>query len=264
MSLFEIVLHGIVQGLTEFFPVSSSGHLVFLQNLLGFREPQLIIDVMLHVGTLLSLFIFLRREILELTQSFGSFCLSPKKNISDPKIKLIFSLTVASLPTALIGYFFHDFFESLFSSLRVVGVALLITASFLLLTKFAREKKKKDIVHPFIIGILQGLAIIPGLSRSGLTIGGALLLGWKRREAAQFSFLLSIPAILGASLFELQKIDSNTEPWFPLITGIFVAAFVGFIALTLLVRLINKGKFHSFSYYCLLVGLAALILSFLT
>ena len=148
MSLLEIILLGIIQGLTEFFPVSSSGHLVFLQNLFGFREPQLFIDVMLHVGTLLSLFIFLRREILELTQSFGTFCLSPKKNISDPKVKLIFSLTVASIPTALIGYFFHDFFESLFSSLRVVGVALLITASFLLLTRFAREKKRKILFIP--------------------------------------------------------------------------------------------------------------------
>ena len=264
MSLFEIVLLGVIQGLTEFFPVSSSGHLVFLQNLFGLREPQLFMDVMLHVGTLLSLFIFLRREILELTQSLGSFCLNPKKNISDPKIKLIFSLAIASLPTALIGYFFHDMVESLFASLKAVGIALLITASFLLLTKLAREKRKKGILHAIIIGILQGVAIVPGFSRSGLTIGGALLIGWKRKDAAQFSFLLSIPAILGASLFELQKAGSNTQPWFLLITGVAVAAFFGILSLTLLVRLIIKGKFYSFSYYCFFVGVAALILSFLT
>lgn len=264
MSLFEIILLGVIQGLTEFFPVSSSGHLVFFQNLFGLREPQLFADIMLHLGTLLSLFAFLRREILKLAQSFGNFCLNPKKNISDPNIKLIFFLAVASLPTALIGYFFHDFFESLFASLRLVGIALLITASYLLLTKFAREKRKKGILHPFVIGILQGLAIVPGFSRSGLTIGGALFLGWKRREAAQFSFLLSIPAILGASLFQVQKIDSNTQPWFLLLIGVIVAAFFGFLALTFLVRLINKGKFHSFSYYCFFVGVAIIVLSFIT
>lgn len=262
MSFFEIILLGIIQGLTEFFPVSSSGHLVLFQNLFGLRQPQILVDIMLHIGTLLSLLIFLRKELAELGQSFGRFCLNPKKNIKDPKIKLLFYLFLASLPTALIGYAFHDFFESLFGSLQAVGGALFVTGGFLLLTKLAREKEKNHILHPFLIGILQGLAIVPGFSRSGLTIGGALLLGWKRKEAAQFSFLLSIPIILGAAIFKLQKINVSSQPWLLLITGIFMAAVFGFFALTFLVKVINKGKFSCFSYYCFFAGATALFVSF--
>jgi len=263
LRFFEIVLLGIIQGLTEFFPVSSSGHLVLFQNLFGLREPQLLADVMLHFGTLLSLLVFLRRELTELSQSFGRFCLNPKKNIGDPKLKLLFFLFLASLPIAFMGYFFHDFIESLFGSLRTAGVALLLTGGFLLLTKLAREKEKNNIFHPLLIGILQGFALVPGFSRSGLTIGGALLLGWRRKEAAQFSFLLSIPAIMGATLYQLRNIESASQPWPLLLTGVIVAAVFGFIALTFLVRLIMKGKFSSFSYYCFFVGFIALLASFL-
>lgn len=262
MNFVEIVLLGIIQGLTEFFPVSSSGHLVLLQNLFGLREPQILADVMLHVGTVLSLVVFLRRELVELILSLGRFCVNPKNNIRDPKIKIIFFLLLASVPTALIGYFFHDFFVSLFRSLRAVGVALFITGSYLLSTKFAREKGKTTLLHPFLIGILQGLAIVPGFSRSGLTIGGALLLGWRRKDAAQFSFLLSIPAILGAALFELKNVEMSAQSWPLLLTGALVAAAFGFFALFFLVRLINRGKFFSFSFYCFFAGSVAFIVSF--
>jgi len=264
LSLFEIILLGIIQGFTEFFPVSSSGHLVLFQNLFGLRQPQLLADIMLHVGTILSLLVFLRKELIELIQSFGRFCLSPIKNISDPKIKLLFFLFLASLPILFMGYFFQDIFESLFGSLRGVGIALFITGGFLLLTKLAREKEKKNIFHIFLIGILQGIAIVPGLSRSGLTIGGALLLGWKKEEAARFSFLLSIPAILGAALFHLKKMEAPSPSWPLLLIGILVAAVFGFFALTFLVRLINKGKFSSFSYYCFFAGSIAFLVSFFT
>ena len=263
MKFFEIVLLGIIQGLTEFFPVSSTGHLVFFQNFFGLREPQLLTYIMLHFGTLLSLLVFLRRELVELAQSWGRFCLNPKKNVSDPKIRLLFFLFLASLPIAFLGYFFYDFFESLFGSLRAVGGALILTGIFLLLTKLAREKQTNSISHPFFIGILQGLSLVPGFSRSGFTIGGALLLGWRRKDAAQFSFLLSIPAILGATLYQLRNIESSPQPWPLLIVGVIVAAITGFIALTFLVRLIMKGKFSSFSYYCFLVGLIVILLSFL-
>ncbi len=263
MRFYEIVLLGIIQGLTEFFPVSSSGHLVLFQNLFGLREPQLLVDVMLHSGTLLSLLVFLRRELIELAQSLGRFCRRPKENIGDPKVRLLFFLFLASLPIAVMGYFLYDFIESLFGSLWTVGVALLLTGGFLLLTKLAREKQKNNISHPLLIGILQGLALVPGFSRSGLTIGGALLLGWKRKEAAQFSFLLSIPAIVGATLYQLRNIESTPQSWPQLLVGVIVAAAFGFMALTFLVKVIVKGKFSSFSYYCFLVGLIALLVSFL-
>ncbi|NIM90532.1 MAG: undecaprenyl-diphosphatase UppP [Candidatus Aminicenantes bacterium] len=254
---------GIIQGLTEFFPISSSGHLVLLQNLFGLREPQLLVDVTLHSGTLLSLLVFLRRELIELAQSLGRLCWRPKENIGDPKIRLLFFLFLASLPIFFVGYFFHDFIESLFGSLWTVGAALLITGGFLLLTKLAREKQKSNISHPLLIGILQAFALVPGFSRSGLTIGGALLLGWKRKEAAQFSFLLSIPAIVGATLYQLSNIESTPQSWTLVLVGVIVAAVFGFIALTFLVKVIMKGKFSSFSYYCFLVGLIALLVSFL-
>ena len=263
MSLFEIILLGIIQGLTEFFPVSSSGHLVLFQNLFGLREPQLFADIMLHVGTLISLFIFLRREILELIQSFGRFCLNPRKNISDPNIRLILFLVLASVPTALIGYFFYGFFEPLFASLRTTGCALLVTGTFLFLTQKAREKKKKNFFHPLLIGTLQGIALVPGFSRSGLTIGGALFLGWRKKDSAQFSFLLSIPSIIGSAFFELQKADLNSQTWIILSVGALIAAIFGLLALIFLVRLILKGKFHTFSFYCFFIGTAAIIASFL-
>ena len=262
MSLIEITILGVLQGLTEFFPVSSSGHLVLFQNLFGLKEPQIFADVMLHVGTLLSLVVFLRRDILALAHAFWLFCRNPKKFSSDPRIKMIFALVLASVPTALIGYLFSDFFESLFASLRAVGLALIITGIYLLLTKFTRERKRNFFFHPLIIGILQGAAIVPGFSRSGLTIGGALFLGWKREEAARFSFLLSIPAILGAAIFQFQKIDKGSQPWSMLLVGTLVSSIFGYLALTLLLSVIKGGKFYSFSFYCFLAGLTALTVSF--
>ncbi|UCE42467.1 MAG: undecaprenyl-diphosphate phosphatase [Candidatus Aminicenantes bacterium] len=262
MSLIAIIILGIIQGLTEFFPVSSSGHLVLFQNLFGLKEPQILADVMLHVGTLISLFVFLRRELLQLFKGALEFLKNPQRHHADPRVKQIFALVVASIPTFFIGYFFSDFFESLFASLRTVGLALVFTACFLFLTRWAKTGQKNFLLHPFIIGILQGAAIVPGFSRSGLTIGGAMFLGWKREDAARFSFLLSIPAILGAAVFQLGKIDISSQSWPIIITGIVVSAIVGYIALAVLVSVINRGKFYVFSYYCFLAGLAAIVFSF--
>lgn len=262
MSLIAIIILGIIQGLTEFFPVSSSGHLVLFQNMFGLKEPQIFADVMLHVGTLLSLFAFLRHEILQLIKGFLLLVKDPRANHSDPRVKQIFALAIACIPTFLMGYFFSDFFESLFASLRTVGLALIVTACFLYLTKRARTRQKNFLLHPIIIGILQGAAIVPGFSRSGLTIGGAMFLGWKKEDAARFSFLLSIPTICGAAVFQLGKIDPSSEPWAIIITGLMVSAIVGYIALALLVSVINRGKFYAFAYYCFLIGIVAIALSF--
>ena len=263
MNILEIILLGIIQGLTEFFPVSSSGHLVLFQNLFGLKEPQILADVFLHVGTVISLLVFLRRELRDLLFGLFRFLKDPKNTIHDPQLRLIFFLILASIPTACIGYFFHDFFVSLFASLRAVGVALLLTGGFLFSTRYTRERKQESFFHPILIGFLQGLAIVPGFSRSGLTIGGALHLGWKRGNAARFSFLLSIPAILGAAAFELKNVELGSLPWPLLIVGTLVSAATGFLALVYLVRVINRGKFFVFSYYCFLAGIAALVVSFI-
>jgi undecaprenyl-diphosphatase len=261
LNLIAIIILGIIQGLTEFFPVSSSGHLVLFQNAFGFKEPQIFVDVMLHVGTLLALLVFLRRELLQLFKGFIFLVRAPRRHFTDPRVKKIFALIVASVPTFFIGYFFSDFFESLFASLRTVGFALIVTGCYLYLTKWAKKRPQNFLLHPFIIGILQGAAIVPGFSRSGLTIGGALFLGWEREDAARFSFLLSIPAIGGAAVFQYGKMDAGSQSWPIIFTGVAVSAVVGYFALAMLVSVINRGKFHAFSYYCFAAGIGAIILS---
>jgi len=261
LSLIKIIILGIIQGITEFFPISSSGHLVLAQNLFGLKEPQLLLDVMLHVGTVISLLIFLRKEIAEIILSLIQFLKKPSLKTKDPNMALVFSLVVASIPTFLIGYFFSRPLESLFESPKAVSFALMITAFFLFFTKFARPKKVKVPLHPFIIGVLQGTAIVPGFSRSGLTIGGALFLGWERKKAARFSFLLSIPAILGASFFQLQKSVASTQPWGIILIGVLVSAIMGYFSLVFLVKIINRGKFYLFSFYCAVVAAIGIILT---
>jgi len=220
-------------------------------------------DIMLHFGTLLSLLAFLYKDIIQILRSLFRFCLRPKRFISDPNIHLFFALILATLPIALIGYFMSDFFESLFGSLRAVGISLCMTGCFLYLTKSAKKRKMNLVIHPVLIGILQAVAVVPGLSRSGLTIGGALLLGWKESFAARFSFLLSIPAIAGASLFQISKINMQAQEWPLILTGICMAALCGYLALKYLTVLIKKGKFFYFSFYCLIAGVLTLVLSFI-
>jgi len=261
LSLIKIIILGIIQGITEFFPVSSSGHLVLIQNLLGLKEPQLLVDVMLHLGTVLSLFVFLRKEIKDILLSLWQFCKKPSLKTRDPNIILILSLITASIPTFFIGYFFSGLFESLFASPTAVSAALFITALFLFFTKFARQKKTNLPLHPLLIGVLQGIAIVPGFSRSGLTIGGALYLGWKREKAARFSFLLSIPVILGASVFQLQKTVISTQPWGIIIIGILAASLTGYFSLVFLTKIINKGKFYLFSFYLAAAAVLGFILT---
>ncbi|MFQ6082754.1 MAG: undecaprenyl-diphosphate phosphatase [Candidatus Aminicenantia bacterium] len=262
-SSWEILLLAILQGLTEFFPVSSSGHLVIVQNLLGIKQPQLLLDIALHLGTLFAVVVFLRVEIVDLIKGIGKFVSSPKKKFRSIQMRLIYYLFLASIPTALIGYFLNDFFESLFGSLKSVSIALIITGLFLFLTKYSQERANIKIIHPFLIGILQGIAIIPGLSRSGLTIGGAMFLGWEREKAAKFSFLLSIPAIIGAFLFELNQVEIHSQPWLLLTLGFIGALISGLLALKYLMKLIKRGFFSSFSFYCIFIGLIAFGLSFI-
>jgi undecaprenyl-diphosphatase len=261
LSYTDILFLALIQGLTEFFPVSSSGHLVIFQNLFGFKEPQIFIDLMLHLGTLLSLFVFLRKDLKEIILSFFRFCLRPNQYKSDPNLRLLFALFLGTIPIALMGYFLSGFFESLFGSLRAVGISLCMTGGFLLLTKTAKKRKMNLISHPVIIGLLQGMAIVPGFSRSGFTIGGALLLGWEEDQAARFSFLLSIPAITGASLFHLFRVDAASQDWTLILAGVLMAAVSGYVALKYLTILVKRNKFYYFSFYCFFVGSLTLVLS---
>jgi undecaprenyl-diphosphatase len=262
MSIFQSIFLGIVQGLTEFLPISSSGHLVFFQFLFGMSEPQLFFDIMLHFGTLLAVIIYFKRDIRGIIRGVGSILTGERKSEEGKKIFLL--MFVASIPTGLMGLLLKDWFESLFSKPSIVGGMLLITGSILWLTRWVKKEgrfvEKMKWVDAILIGVAQGIAIIPGISRSGATISAGLFCGLNRELAGRFSFLLSIPAILGATLLEMRKIHSVSTVSLPL-TGMAVAFGVGLLSLSLLMKIIKTGNISNFSYYCWAIGLLMLFLA---
>jgi undecaprenyl-diphosphatase len=262
MTILQSIFLGIVQGLTEFLPVSSSGHLVFFQSLFGLKEPPLFFDVMLHLVTLFAVVIYFWTDIWKIVQGIQATLKREKKGQN--QAKLFLWIIIATIPTGLMGIFFKDLFESLFSKPKVVGGMLLITGSVLWLTRWAKKEgrllERMVWIDSIIIGIAQGIAIIPGISRSGATISTGLFCGLDRELSGTFSFLLSIPAILGATLLELPKIGGVQELWTTLI-GAAIAFGVGILALTFLMKIIKMGKIFDFSYYCWGVGLIIILLT---
>lgn len=273
MSVVEAFILGVTQGLTEFLPVSSSAHLVFVQHLLGFKEPMLFFDVTVHLGTLLSLILYFSKEVACLLRDsiYGIFFLlrrKPMKEIAElaPFGSWALALLVASIPTGLMGVWFKDWFESLFGSLQAVGLALFGTSVILWLTMpFQKGEKRVEntrLLDLLTIGIFQGVAIIPGISRSGATISAALFRGLKREDAFRFSFLLAIPAILGAALLELKEgIASWPWGWPVLAAGFLSSALLGYFSLHFLARVTQKGKLHLFGIYTFLFAILVLAVS---
>lgn len=257
----QSIFLGIVQGLTEFLPVSSSGHLVFFQSLLGFKEPPIFFDVMLHLGTLLAVVIYIWADIGRIIKGIVSTLRRKEENREGAKLFLW--IIVATIPTGLMGIFFKDWLESFFSKPKLVGGMLLITGLVLWLTRWANKEGKPlgrmGWSDAILIGIAQGFAIIPGISRSGATISMGLFCGLDRELSGKFSFLLSIPAILGAILLEIKKVDSGGALWTTLI-GSVIAFGVGILTLTLLIKIIKMGKIFNFSYYCCGMGILMIIL----
>lgn len=257
MTTLQAFLLGIVQGLTEFLPVSSSAHLVVVQHLFGFKEPLVAFDVALHFGTLAALFVYFRRDLVQLVKNIF---------VPGPATRLAFGIVIASIPTAFIGFTFKDWFETLFGSLQAVGFALLGTSALLWMTR-KREAGRREIGHGkvldfLLIGSMQGFAIIPGISRSGATLVTGLLRGFKREDAFRFSFLLSIPAVLGAGILELRDGPLvNEMSRATLAAGFLAAAITGFLALGFLERIVKKGKLHRFAGYTLTLGLLVLAVS---
>ena len=275
MNPTEAILLGIIQGLTEFLPVSSSGHLVLFQHLFGLKEAELFFDVCVHLGTLLAVIIVFRQEIkniifamMQLLSSTGPKKSALQKIESDPDLKLALLIVIGSIPTAVLGLMFHNIADRLFSSPFFTGLMLMVTGLLLWLTRRANTGAGGTNIEgfsrtkAFVIGIVQGLAIIPGISRSGSTISIGLLLGINRETAARYSFLLSIPAIIGAGLLSLKDSLSETDPviWLSL-WGAAAAALVGYTALKVLLGLVKKGHLHLFAPYCWLVGILAIVLS---
>jgi undecaprenyl-diphosphatase len=260
ISLFQAIFLGFVQGLTEFLPVCSSGHLVFFQSLFELNEPPIFFDVMLHLGTLLAVVIYFWKDIWKITEGIAT-ALKGKEGNREGLILFLW-IILGTIPTGLMGILFKDWFESFFSEPKLVGGMLILTGLVLWLTRFAKKEGKplgRMVWYDAIfIGIAQGIAIIPGISRSGATISTGLFCGLDRELTGKFSFLLSIPAILGATLLEYKKMDTASGIGTILI-GTVVAFGVGILTLTFLMKIIKAGKLFNFSYYCCGMGLLMII-----
>ncbi|GAB4304460.1 MAG: undecaprenyl-diphosphate phosphatase [Myxococcota bacterium] len=262
MSLFAAVVLGIIQGLTEFLPISSSGHLVLTQNLLGVEEPALIFDVAVHIGTLAAVLIFYREDILTIIKALPTL---KKPSLNDNEAhNLIFAILVVTIITGAIGFSGRDFFESLFSYPRFVSLMLILTGLILLLTRIADKHsgtKTVSLPKAFLVGLAQSAAIIPGISRSGATVSVALLLNVAREEAARLSFLAMIPAVLGAAILTAAKVESATnELLLASLVGMAVSAATGYLALGLLVKFVIKGRLYLFAPYLFIIGTLGLLL----
>jgi len=269
----QAALLGVVQGLTEFLPVSSSGHLVLFQQWLGESffavEQAVLFDLVLHVGTLLPVLWYYRADIGRIVTSWtGGGEKAQEPGVmgwlrADPDRWLAFLVVVGTVPTGLIGVGFKDVFESLFHGVQPVAIALLITGALLLATKWRSGGEANALTigigAALLIGLAQGLAITPGISRSGTTIAVALFLGFERSLAARFSFLLSIPAILGAVvLIAKDGVTMDGASMAALAVGFVASMLVGYGALVMLVALVKRGGLHRFTWYLWPLGLAAL------
>ncbi len=258
MSYLEGAILGLVQGLTEFLPVSSSGHLVIFKDLLGLKQPGITLEVLLHVSTLLAVLFVFRRDFVKLLQFW---------KYGEHK-HFLWMLVLGSIPTAILGLLLSDYIEMLFQSTLAVGFMLLITGLILrLLTVLPAGNKDLSRMGPWdalFIGLAQGIAVVPGISRSGSTIAGAIFRGLEPESAVRYSFMLSTPAIAGAALWESRHIGLGGIGGAALgsyALAAAVACLSGVLAIKLFINLLKGNKFHYFSYYCWGAGLLIIALS---
>ena len=275
MKFLYTAFLGLVQGIAEFLPISSSGHLSLFQNFLGIQsaeESNLFLDVLLHLGTLISVFIYYRRDIVDMVLEFFRGCkalVHPIEGEEKPPAarRLVFMVIIGTLPLFVILPFKH-MIDKLYYNTWFIGFALLVTGGLLYvsdrLAKGRKTERSVTVLDVILIGFGQALATVPGLSRSGTTISVGLMRSCNRRFAVRFSFLLSIPAVLGANILSLKDaveagIDWSLMPSY--ILGVAIAAVSGYFAIRVVNLLTDQGKFGKFAYYCWGVGLLALILS---
>lgn len=257
MNTIQAIILGLIQGLTEFLPISSSGHLVLFQKMFGINEPTLIFDTMVHVGTLAAVITVLWKEIFSL--------------LKRPFQKLTGLLIAGTIPTAVIGVLFKDSFEMMFKSGSTLGFEFLFTGLVILfaerLNSGRKDIEETSYLDAAFIGVMQGIAIMPAVSRSGLTISGALMRNLDREFAAKFSFLMSIPAILGAAVFQVKDIfeaGSSSFITLPMVAGTIASAIAGYFSVRFMILLVKKGSMKGFSYYVFALGTLVLIDQYLT
>lgn len=252
MTLLSVIVLSVIQGLTEFLPVSSSGHLALTGMILKVPEGDITFEIVVHLGTLIAVLAVYRKDLVELV--IGVFGRKRESLI------LAGLLITASIPAGLAGFFLAHSIEKSFDNPVIVSVMLLVTGCILFSTRFAKKGSRDNptLIGSFIVGISQAMALLPGISRSGFTISTGLFAGIKREKAARFSFLLSIPAIAGAAVLKLGDAGSSGIDTFMLITGFAISALTGYFALTILLKFLRAGKFSVFAWYCWLLGLTGL------
>lgn len=270
MNSLEALVLGLLQGLTEYLPVSSSGHLAIGSYLFGVEaEENLAFTIAVHVATVLSTLVILWKEVAWLFKDVFGYCLHPAKGLNSG-MKYFINIVISMIPVGIVGLLFKDEVERIFGSgLLIVGLMLLLTAALLTFSYYYAPGKKEKIskVDAFVIGLAQACAVMPGLSRSGSTIATGLLLGNKKENLAQFSFLMVIPPILGQALLDIIDMVKNGVSaigidLLPLLVG-FLAAFVsGCLACKWMINIVKKGKLIYFAVYCAIVGIIVLINSF--
>jgi undecaprenyl-diphosphatase len=244
----NIILLALIQGTTEWLPISSSGHIILIEQLFAMNTPTYY-NILLHFATLLVILIVFYKEIIQITKATLTL------NFKNKNGKMGLYLILATLPIALIGYFFNDTILHLFSNITIIAIAFIATGILLLLTKKRKGKKKLTTKSTIIIGIFQAIALIPGISRSGTTISSALLLGINKKDITTFSFLLAIPAILGATILQYTPGAITID----MIIGMGIATITGYLTLKILIKMINQNRFYLFGYYCIVLGTLVLI-----
>ena len=286
MDLIDAIIMGLVQGIAEFLPISSSGHLAIMKQVLHMNtDTGLLFDVLLHIGTLAAIFVAFWKDIKELIiegfRIIGDFFFNAyiflknltsgkktayKKMITTPYRRFVMLVIVSTIPTGIFGVLFQDAFETAGMSLLVPGLCLILTSILLTIADRVPTGKKKEADTTYtdagLIGLAQGIAIMPGLSRSGTTITACLLRGLDRSFAVKYSFIMSIPAVLGAAVLELKDISADTVNSSMLtgyLVGMAVAGIVGYISIKTMLVIVRGKKFKYFAYYCFAMGLIAVI-----
>ncbi len=278
MNLIQAIILGIVQGVTEFAPVSSSAHLVLVPWALGWPNPGVAFDAILHWGTLTAVLVYFWRDWLRIIKGFvrsltarGPWSTRPGGRLADSNSRLAWWIIIGTIPAMVLGLAFKDFFESLFSSPASVGALLLVTALILVLGEQAgrrvrdrvRDLDRMNLVDTLLVGLAQAAAIAPGISRSGATISTGLARGLKRDDAARFSFLLGAPIILGAGLLPLLDLIQSgglSQELPALLVGFLAAALAGYFCIKFLLSYLRHGNLYVFAAYCAVIGAAALLL----
>ena len=260
----ESILLGIIQGATEFLPVSSSGHLVLIPALLNLPLPNLSFTMGLHLGTFFSLIVYFFKDILNLFKGFFSIFKKERSSEEVFNLKLLGFIIVAVIPASIFGVIFSDQVDLLFSSPKTVSYLFLITAFFLFLASFfsnrsTREFTEINVKDAVSVGIFQIISLLPGVSRSGSTITGGVVSGLKQEDASKFSFLVAIPIILGSSLLEISSGSFGAFTVGNLLIGFFVSFVVGLISLFVFFPLIRKTKFYIFAIYCLILSIFGIL-----